>query len=75
MIIVNPAYCKAGKINSEISCANAQFRRSGILIAPAIGKLYFECLKMFSVPENTCSCRERKMLPKSAFFGMYNVNF
>jgi len=44
------------------------------LIASAISKLYFEYLKIFSVPENTCSCRVLKMLPKSAFFEMYNVD-
>jgi len=36
--------------------------------APANGKLYFEFLKIFSVPENTCPCRGLKTLPKSAFF-------
>jgi hypothetical protein len=39
-----------------VSWAYSQFRDSGILFAPANGKLYFEFLKIFSVPENTCPC-------------------
>ena len=37
---------------APINRANAQSRRSGILFAPANGKLCFEYLKTFSVPEN-----------------------
>ena len=58
---------KVGEANSQVNRANAQSRLSGILFALANGKLYFEFLKIFSVPENTCSCRGLKMLPKSAF--------
>ena len=43
-----------------VNRANAQSRPCGILFAPANGKLYFEFLKIFSVPENTCPCREQK---------------
>jgi hypothetical protein len=34
--------CKVNQANVKVSRANAQSRLSGILIAPAIGKLYFE---------------------------------
>jgi len=54
---VNSAHCKVSAVLSKVNGANAQSRLCGILIAPAIGKLYFEYLKIFSVPENTCSCR------------------
>jgi len=36
----------------QVNGANAQSRLSGILFAQANGKLYFEELKIFSVPEN-----------------------
>jgi hypothetical protein len=58
-----------------VNRANAQSRPSGISFAPANGKLYFEFLKIFSVPENTYSCRGRKTLRSRVFFEMYNVNF
>jgi hypothetical protein len=51
---------KVGIAILKVNQANAQFRPSGILFAPANGKLYFEFLKIFSVPENTCPCREQK---------------
>jgi len=65
----NPAYLiNLVKILVQtVNEAYAQSRLSGILFALANGKLYFEFLKIFSVPENTCSCRGLKMLPKSAF--------
>jgi hypothetical protein len=67
--MINPANHKnLVKITVQtVNRANAQSRLSGILFALANGKLYFEFLKIFSVPENTCSCRGLKMLPKSAF--------
>jgi hypothetical protein len=44
----------------------------GISFAPANGKLCFEYLKTFSVPENhlppVASCKGEKRAPKSAFF-------
>jgi hypothetical protein len=48
---------KQSIFNSQFSTfnylrANAQSRLSGILFALANGKLYFEYLKIFSVPEN-----------------------
>ena len=55
--------------------ANAQSRTGGILFAPANGKLYFEELKIFSVPENTCPCRGQKHFRSQCFYKMYNVNF
>jgi len=65
---VNPAHCKVSRTNSKVNGANAQSRPSGILFAPANGKLYFEFLKIFSVPENTCSCREQNTSEVSVFF-------
>ncbi|GAB6013498.1 hypothetical protein [Viscerimonas tarda] len=58
---------KVSLANIKVNRADAQFRDSGILFAPANGKLYFEFLKIFSVPENTCPCRGQKRAPKSAF--------
>jgi len=52
---------------SKVNRANAQSRLSGILFALANGKLYFECLKIFSVPENHLPFQGVKTLPKSAF--------
>ena len=63
----NPAYCKVGEADSKVSRANAQSRPSGILFASANGKLYFEFLKIFSVPENTCPCREQNASEVSIF--------
>jgi hypothetical protein len=62
---VSTAICKVNR-------AYSQFRDSGILFAPANGKLYFEFLKIFSVPENHLPLQGAKTLPKSAFF---NRNF
>jgi len=53
-----------------------QFRPSEILFALANGKLYFEFLKIFSVPENHLPLQGAKTLPKSAFLIeslMYNL--
>jgi hypothetical protein len=57
---VNPVYL-------TVNGADAQSRQSGILFAQANGKLYFECLKIFSAPENTCPCRGRKILRSRIF--------
>jgi len=45
-------YWKANTVYLTVNGANAQSRPSGILFAQANGKLYFEFLKIFSVPEN-----------------------
>jgi len=50
---------KSNRTNSKVNRANAQSRLSGILFALANGKLYFECLKIFSVPENHLPQRGR----------------
>ena len=41
-----------GILFKSINKAYAKSRLSGILFASANSKLYFECLKIFSVPEN-----------------------
>jgi len=64
---VNPAYLKIGKTNSQVNRANPQSRLSGILCALAHGKLYFEFLKIFSVPENNLPLQGAKNTPKSYF--------
>jgi hypothetical protein len=43
---------KSIRANIKVNRAIAQSRPSGILFALANGKLYFEYLKIFSVPEN-----------------------
>jgi hypothetical protein len=53
--------------NIKANRANAQSRLSGILFALANGKLYFEFLKIFPVPENHLPLQGVKTLPKSAF--------
>jgi hypothetical protein len=60
--------------NSKVNRANAQSRPSRILCALAHGKLYFEFLKIFSVPENHLLLQRAKTLPKSAFLVKYKVN-
>jgi hypothetical protein len=65
---------KVSPVILKVNRANAQFRDSGILFAPANGKLYFEFLKIFSVPENTCPCRGQKH-SEVVFFKMWNVNY
>ena len=60
---------------TKVNRANAQSRPGGILFALANGKLYFEFLKIFSAPENHLPWQGAKMLPKSAFLEMYDVNF
>jgi len=52
---------------SNVNRAIAQSRPCGILFASANGKLYFEVLKIFSVPENHLLLQRVKTLPKSAF--------
>jgi len=56
----------------NINKAFSQSRISGILCSSEHGKLYFEFLKIFSVPENPLPCRG-KMLPKSAFFNKTDI--
>jgi hypothetical protein len=58
---------KNSHANPEGNPAHAQSRPCGISFAPANGKLYFEALKIFSVPENHLLLRRAKTLPKSAF--------
>jgi len=43
---------KVNRANPKVNRAKNQYRASGILCALAHGKLYFEALKMFSVPQN-----------------------
>jgi hypothetical protein len=62
-----PVNSKVNPANIKVNGANTQSRPGGILFAPANGKLYFEFLKIFSVPENTCPCRGRKMLRSRIF--------
>jgi hypothetical protein len=50
---VNPA-------NMKVSRANVQSRPSGILFAPANGKLYFAALKILSVPQNNLPLQGKK---------------
>ncbi|KAA6348516.1 hypothetical protein EZS27_004040 [termite gut metagenome] len=40
------------RIISKVNKANAQSAQRRILLSMDNGKLYFECLKIFSVPEN-----------------------
>lgn len=69
---VNNTFSTVNNVYPQVNRAYSQFRDSGILFAPANGKLYFEFLKIFSVPENTCPCRGQKRAPKSCVF---NRNF
>jgi hypothetical protein len=55
---VNPADIK-------VNPANAQSHRGGILFAPANSKLYFEALKMLSVPQNNLPRAGEGNAPKS----------
>jgi hypothetical protein len=66
---------KVNRVFSKVNKAYSQFRDSGILFAPANGKLYFEFLKIFSVPENTCPCRGQKRFRSQRFYSNSNNNF
>ena len=59
---------KVGGANSKVNGAYAQSRPSGILFAPANGKLYFEFLKIFSVPENHLRLQRAKRFRSQRFF-------
>ena len=60
-------YSKVSMANLKAERANAQSRSCGILFALANGKLYFEFLKIFSVPENTCACSGQNASEVSVF--------
>ena len=64
---INQTNPKANRVILKSNQAKAQSRHSGILFAPANGKLYFECLKIFSVPENHLPLQGVKTPPKLAF--------
>jgi hypothetical protein len=72
---VNKDDTKVSTAISKVNRANAQSRPSGILFALANGKLYFEFLKIFSVPENHLLLQRAKTLPKSAFLIKYKGKF
>jgi hypothetical protein len=57
----------------KVNQANTQSRPSGILFASANGKLCFEYLKTFSVPENHLPLQGAKTPPKLVFFEMYSI--
>jgi hypothetical protein len=59
------AFLTVNNADSKISRAYSQFCGSKILLSLDSGKLYFECLKIFSVPENHLPLRVQKRAPKS----------
>jgi hypothetical protein len=59
--------CKVNQANSEVSQANAQSRFGGILIALAIGKLYFEAFGINSMLQNNLPRSGERNAPKSHF--------
>jgi hypothetical protein len=58
---------KVSELKALLNWACSQFRYGGILYALAYGKLYFAFLKIFSVPENPCSCRGQNASGVSVF--------
>jgi hypothetical protein len=69
---VSNAYSKVNNANMKVNRANSQSRDSGILCALAHGKLYFEFLKIFSVPENHLPLQGAKTRSE---VGVFNRNF
>jgi hypothetical protein len=51
----------------KVNQAYSQFCDSKILLSLDSCKLYFEFLKIFSVPENTCPCRGQNASEVSVF--------
>jgi hypothetical protein len=64
---VNPA-------NSKVNGANAQSAHRRILFAQANGKLYFEYLKIFSVPENHLPLQGAKHLRSRCFLKRVSID-
>jgi hypothetical protein len=64
---------KVNFANSKVNNANIQYRHSGILFAQANGKLCFEVLKTFSVPENHLPCREQNTAEVGVFLERYSI--
>ena len=56
---------KVNRANPKVNRAKNQYRASGILCALAHGKLYFEALKMFSVPQNDLPRKRGRLLLRS----------
>jgi hypothetical protein len=72
---VSRAFSKVNTAYQKVNLAYSQFCDSKILLSLDSGKLYFEFLKIFSVPENTCPCRGQKRLRSRRFYSIPNVNF
>ena len=64
---------KCNRAITTVNRAIAQSRPSGILFAQANGKLCFEYLKTFSVPENHLLLQRVKTPPKSAFLSIIQL--